>query len=130
MDDDDQLNRVFSALSDPVRRGILARLTQGEATVNELAEPFPMSIQAISRHIKVLEQADLITRSRHAQTRPCAINPVTLGHASDWIERHRVMRNEQFDRLAAYFQGTQSTTRGGVTDASDHHGSDAEDRDP
>ena len=86
---EDQLSRIFAALADPTRRAILARLADGEATVNELAEPFPVSLQAISKHLKVLERAGLITRGRDAQWRPCRLEAAPLDDASEWIERYR-----------------------------------------
>jgi DNA-binding transcriptional ArsR family regulator len=85
----DQLSRTFAALADPTRRAILGRLAKGEATVNELAGPFPISMQAISHHLKVLEQAGLITRSRTAQRRPARLRPEPLGDAVGWLEKCR-----------------------------------------
>ncbi len=95
------LDKVFSALADPVRRQILARLADGDATVNELAEPFDISLQAISKHIKVLERAGLITRGRDAQRRPCSLNADALAAATDWIQLHRRRKEQQHDRLEA-----------------------------
>ena len=100
----DSLSATFSALADPTRRAILARLAQGSATVNELAEPFPISLPAVSRHLKVLERARLITREREAQWRHCRLSPQPLKAASDWVERYRVFweaRFEALDRLLA-----------------------------
>jgi DNA-binding transcriptional ArsR family regulator len=95
----DELSRTFSALADPTRRSILARLAEGEATVNELAGPFAMSQQAISQHIQVLERAGLVTRTRRAQYRPCRLAPEPLDAAVHWIARHRQMWEERYDRL-------------------------------
>ncbi|MEN3307098.1 MAG: hypothetical protein V7603_3300 [Micromonosporaceae bacterium] len=97
---DDQLSTTFAALADPTRRAILARLAQaGEATVNELAEPFAISLQAISKHLKVLERAGLISRGRDAQFRPCRLQAAPLRTAGDWIETHRQLWEDRFDRL-------------------------------
>lgn len=95
------LDNVFSALADPVRRQIVSRLAEGDATVNELAEPFDISLQAISKHIKVLERAGLITRGRDAQRRPCSLNAEALAAATDWIELYRRRKEQQHDRLEA-----------------------------
>src|ERR1044071_9147524 len=96
---DDQLSRTFAALADPTRRQILARLANGEATVNQLAEPFDMSVQAVSKHLKVLERAGLISRSRTAQWRPARLNVGPLESASDWVDRYREVARDRFDRL-------------------------------
>jgi DNA-binding transcriptional ArsR family regulator len=104
----EQLDHTFSALSDPTRRAILARLALGEATVGELAQPFEVSLPAISRHLKVLETADLIIREKRAQQRVCRLKPETLKRASDWIEQSRRMWEERFDRLDAYLRELQS----------------------
>jgi DNA-binding transcriptional ArsR family regulator len=93
------LTRVFSALADPVRRDIVARLSNGEATVNELAAPYKMSLQAVSKHLKVLENAGVITRGRDAQRRPCRLNPEALDGLAQWIERYRQRKEEQYERL-------------------------------
>jgi DNA-binding transcriptional ArsR family regulator len=95
----DQLTSTFSALADPTRRAILARLTEGEATVKELAEPFPISVQAVSRHLKVLERAGLITRGRSAQRRPSRLEGAPLQEAVEWLEKYRVLWGGSFDRL-------------------------------
>jgi DNA-binding transcriptional ArsR family regulator len=95
----DELTRTFGALADPTRRSILSRLAEGEATVNELAGPFEMSQQAISKHIQVLERAGLVTRTRRAQYRPCRLAPEPLDAALGWIARHRQLWEERFDRL-------------------------------
>src|SRR5918999_5774557 len=95
----DQLNMTFAALADPTRRAILARLAEGDATVNELAEPFPISVQAVSKHLKVLEHAGLITRSRTAQLRPSRLQGAPLRDAAAWLERYRRFWTGSFDRL-------------------------------
>ena len=95
----EELSLTFAALSDPTRRAILERLALGDATVSELAEPFAVTQQAISKHLKVLEQAGLITRSRAAQSRPCRLETGRLDVAADWISRHRRMWEERYDRL-------------------------------
>ncbi len=96
---EEHLSRTFAALADPTRRAILARLTGGEATVLQLAEPFAMTQQAISKHLKVLEHAGLISRSRSAQHRPCRLEPQQLDTAADWIARHRQVWADRYDRL-------------------------------
>jgi len=96
---DDQLSLTFAALADPTRRAILARLANGEATVNELAEPFSMSMQAVSKHLKVLERAGLISRSRTAQWRPARLVVEPLESANDWIDRYREVARDRFNRL-------------------------------
>jgi DNA-binding transcriptional ArsR family regulator len=104
---DDPLSLTFAALADPTRRAILARLAEGEATVNELAEPFDMSLQAISKHLKVLERAGLITRGRNAQYRPCRLESAPLDGAIDWIDRHRKVWTERFDQLEEHIRRIQ-----------------------
>ena len=104
---DDQLSLTFAALADPTRRAILARLAEGEATVNELAAPFAISLQAISKHLKILERAGLITRSREAQWRPCRLEVVPLAAASDWIARYREIQEDRFNRLEQEIQAIQ-----------------------
>ncbi|MFI6924219.1 ArsR/SmtB family transcription factor [Nonomuraea spiralis] len=96
---DDQLSLTFAALADPTRRAILARLADGEATVNELAGPFDMSLQAVSKHLKVLERAGLISRGRDAQWRPCRLETAPLEGVSEWIDRYRERWTGRFDRL-------------------------------
>jgi DNA-binding transcriptional ArsR family regulator len=96
---EDQLNRAFAALAHPTRRAILGRLSAGEATVNELAEPFDLTQQAISKHVQVLEQAGLISRTRAAQSRPCRLEPDRLGIAAEWISERRQMWADRYDRL-------------------------------
>jgi DNA-binding transcriptional ArsR family regulator len=107
----DQLSNVFAALADPTRRAILERLADGEATVNELAEPFPVSLQAVSKHLKVLEHAGLITRGREAQWRPARLRGRPLGGAADWLERYRVFWEGSFDRLDEHLRKIQGTTK-------------------
>jgi DNA-binding transcriptional ArsR family regulator len=102
------LDATFSALADPTRRAILARLARGETTVQELSEPFAMSLPAISRHLKVLERAGLITRSREAQWRPCRIEPRALKDVDDWLDRYRRFFDESFDRLDDYLKALQA----------------------
>ena len=103
----DRLSAVFAALADPTRRAILSRLLDGEATVNDLAQPFPISLPAISRHLKVLEDAGLITRSRHAQWRSSAINAEPLREAVVWMEPYRRFWDENLDRLEAHLKRMQ-----------------------
>ena len=100
----DQLSSTFAALADPTRRAILARLAEGEATVKELAEPFPITVQAVSKHLKVLERAELITRGRSAQLRPSRLQGSPLKEAVDWLENYRRFWQESFDRLGARLQ--------------------------
>jgi DNA-binding transcriptional ArsR family regulator len=95
------LNSTFAALADPTRREILGRLAEGEATVNELAEPFPITVQAVSQHLKVLEQAGLITRGRRAQLRPSRIQGARLKDAADWLAKYRQFWDGSFDMLDA-----------------------------
>jgi DNA-binding transcriptional ArsR family regulator len=104
----DALSLTFSALADPTRRSILARLARGEASVTELASPFKMSLPAISKHLKVLERAGLIARGREAQWRPCRLEPEALKTVADWVEEYREFWEERFDRLDAYLQEIQS----------------------
>jgi len=103
----DPLSATFSALADPTRRAILARLVDGEAPVTELAAPFEMSMPAVSKHLKVLERAGLIERSRRAQWRPCRLEPAPLKDVADWVERYRQLWEERLDRLDAYLSGLQ-----------------------
>ena len=104
----DPLTTIFAALADPTRRAILERLAEGEATVNELAEPFDISLPAISRHLKVLEQAGLISRSRTAQWRPCRLEPGPLEEVADWVSRYRKIWEGRFDRLDDYLRSLQA----------------------
>ena len=109
-----ELNTTFAALADPTRRAILARLASGEATVTELAEPFAVSMPAISKHLKVLERAGLILRGRDAQRRPCRLRAAPLGDAAEWLGDYRKFWEESFDRLDAYLQVLQEEEeRGG-----------------
>jgi DNA-binding transcriptional ArsR family regulator len=103
----DRLSDTFTALADPTRRAILARLVLGEASVKEIAEPFDMSLQAISKHLKLLERGGLIVRGREAQWRPCRIEPKALKGVDDWLEVYRRLWNERLDRLDAYLQKLQ-----------------------
>ena len=108
---DEALDRAFTALGDPVRRAMIARLSRGEATVNELAEPFPITKQAVSRHIQVLEQAGLVTRSRDAQRRPVHLAPAELERLTAWIDRYRLVTEQRFraldDLLKNHSQGKE-----------------------
>ena len=101
---DDQLSSTFAALADPTRRAILSRLAAGEAAVTELAEPFDMSLPAVSKHLKVLERAGLIARSRDAQWRPCHLEPAPLKEVADWIGHYREFWEASFDRLDEYLR--------------------------
>ena len=101
----DELTTTFAALADPTRRAILARLTEGEASVNELAEPFPISVQAVSKHLKVLERAGLVTRGRSAQLRPARLEGAALKDALEWLETYRRFWQESFDELDKRLSG-------------------------
>src|SRR5437870_5687153 len=103
----DPLSATFAALADPTRRAILARLSSGEVSVTELAEPFEMSLPAVSKHLKVLERAGLIVRGRDAQWRPCRLSAGPLRHVADWVERYRRFWTESFDRLDDYLREVQ-----------------------
>lgn len=103
----DHLSTTLSALADPTRRAILARLALGETTVSELAKPFEMSLPAVSKHLKVLERAGLITRGREAQWRPCRLAPAPLKEAASWLEQYRRLWDERFDRLDDYLTEIQ-----------------------
>ena len=105
----DPLSLLFSALADPTRRALLKRLTQGQVSVSDLAEPFldSMSLPAITKHLKVLEKAGLVTKSREAQWRPCQLNGKALQEAAEWMEPYRVYWEESFDRLDAYLKTVQ-----------------------
>ncbi|MEO8203606.1 MAG: metalloregulator ArsR/SmtB family transcription factor [Betaproteobacteria bacterium] len=107
----DPLSTTFAALADPTRRAILARLSGGEASVLELAAPFDMSLPAVSKHLKVLENAGLITRSRQAQWRPCRIEAARLREVSAWVEGYRAFWEPRLDRLDAYLRTVQSAAR-------------------
>jgi DNA-binding transcriptional ArsR family regulator len=104
----DRLSATFSALADPTRRAILARLALGETSVTELAQPFDMSLPAISKHLKVLEHAGLIVRGRDAQFRPCRIDAQALRPVDDWLENYRRLWEERIDRLEAYLETLQA----------------------
>jgi len=106
----DPLSSTFAALADPTRRAILARLALGETSVTELAEPFEMSMPAVSKHLKVLERAGLIARARDAQWRPCRLEAGPLKEAAGWIEEYRQFWEESLDRLDAYLQEMQAAT--------------------
>jgi DNA-binding transcriptional ArsR family regulator len=103
----DHLSAVFSALADPTRRAILASLTHGEASVLQLAQPFEMSLPAVSRHLKVLEKAGLIARSRDAQWRPCRLEAAPLKGVADWLDKYREFWEQSFDRLDDYLREIQ-----------------------
>ncbi len=105
--DDERLDAVFAALADRTRRDIVARLSEGEATVNELAAPYAMSLQAVSQHIGVLERCGLVSRGRHRQTRPCQLEPQALETAVSWIEESRRAWTERMDRLEAHLARLQ-----------------------
>jgi DNA-binding transcriptional ArsR family regulator len=105
-----ELSTVFSALADPTRRAILARLSKGEAPVKELAAPFDLSGPAITKHLNVLERAGLISRGREGQMRPCRLEPRALAPAADWIDQYRAMWEERFDRLDEYLRSVTSTS--------------------
>lgn len=107
----DQLSTTFSALADPTRRAILARLAEGEATVNELADPFPITLQAVSKHLKVLERAGLIARGRSAQLRPSRLQGEALREASDWLAGYRRFWEGSFDRLDEHLRTIQKGPR-------------------
>jgi DNA-binding transcriptional ArsR family regulator len=107
----DELSRTFAALGDPTRRQILSRLAESEATVSELAEPFPVSLAAVSKHLKVLERAGLIERDREAQYRPSRLQVEPLGAASDWIESRRKTWEQRFDRLDTHLQTIQKGSK-------------------
>src|SRR5262245_16047754 len=103
----DQLSLTFAALADPTRRGILARLAQGDATVNELAEPFALKLPTVSKHLKVLQRAGLVTQGRKAQWRPCRLEPAPLREAGDWVDHHQRLWAQRLGRLDAYLTSIQ-----------------------
>ena len=109
----DRLSSTFAALADPTRRAILARLAKGETSVTELAKPFKMTMPAVTKHLKVLEGAGLITRSRHAQLRPCRLDAARLKEASDWIEEYRKFWEGTFVRLDDYLKDLQEGKKNG-----------------
>ena len=112
----DHLSTTFAALADPTRRAILARLASGEASVTELAEPFEMSMPAVSKHLKVLERAGLIARGREAQWRPCRLEASPLKDVSDWVEPYRNFWEQSLDRLDAYLRELQTSAKTGEND--------------
>ncbi len=111
--DEQRLSDTFAALASETRRKMLQRLASGEASVNELAEPFDMSLPAISKHLKVLENAGLVTRSQRAQYRPCNLNPAPLIEVASWAERHREIWEARFDRMDSYLQELQDAGAAG-----------------
>jgi DNA-binding transcriptional ArsR family regulator len=102
-----RLSLTFGALADPTRRAILSRLASGEASVTDLAKPFDMTLAAISKHLKVLQRAGLITQGREAQWRPCRLDPAPLKDVSDWVEHYRIYWEQSFDKLDEYLQNVQ-----------------------
>ena len=114
----ERLDAAFAALADPTRRAIVSRLARGDATVNELAAPFDMSLPAVSKHLKVLERSGLISRRKDAQFRPCHLEAQALDGALDWIDEHRRLWNERFDKLDAHLRDVRAG-------ASRHRGSDS-----
>lgn len=123
----DPLSQTFAALADPTRRAILARLAEGEATVNELAAPFDISLPAISRHLKVLESAGLITRGRAAQWRPCKLEAAPLRQLDGWLDSYRRLWEGSFDKMDAYLKLIQ---QGGGNGSTDEGGNELQRRDP
>jgi DNA-binding transcriptional ArsR family regulator len=117
----DQLSVTFAALADPTRRAILARLAQGEASVTELAKPFDLSLPGISKHLKVLQRAGLITQSRNAQWRPCRLEPGRLREASDWVGEYRQFWDERVQRLDAVLQDLIKEKKKSDEQQGDHH---------
>ena len=111
----DQLSLTFAALADPTRRAMLLRLSEGEANVSDLAQPFmkDMSLPAVTKHLKVLENAGLVSKGRNAQWRPCRLNGAPLREAVDWMEHHRIAWEDQLDRLGAYLKSKTQGTRHG-----------------
>jgi DNA-binding transcriptional ArsR family regulator len=108
----DHLSTIFAALADPTRRAILARLAEGEATVNELAEPFALSLPTVSKHLKVLQRAGLVSQGRKAQWRPCRLEATPLHEVADWMEEYRRFWDESFDRLDDYLHDLQRQAQG------------------
>lgn len=109
--DDERLDETFAALANSTRRAILARLADGEASVNDLAAPFELTLPAISKHIKVLEHAGLVTRSRNAQFRPCALDATRLAEVSEWTDRYRHIWDDRFDRMDDYVRTLHHTNQ-------------------
>ncbi len=122
MQSTDPLSQTFAALADPTRRAILVRLREGSASVGELAEPFTLSLPAISKHLKVLERAGLITRTREAQWRRCTLEAAPLKDAAGWIDRYRAFWEDRFDGLAAYLDTLSAETPGGSDDDPNRNG--------
>ncbi len=118
----DQLSVTFAALADPTRRAILARLSQGEVSVTELAKPFDLSLPGVSKHLKVLQRAGLITQSRNAQWRPCRLEGAALKDAADWVGEYRRFWDESFERLDEYLAELQKETKQNDGKASDKNG--------
>ena len=118
----DNLSNTFAALADPTRRAILARLALGEASVSELAEPFDISLPAVSRHLKVLERAQLISRERDAQWRRCKLEPAGLKAAADWVDQYRRFWEERLDALAEFLQSQKKTETEEKNDSNGHGG--------
>jgi DNA-binding transcriptional ArsR family regulator len=114
--DEDRLSDTFAALANSTRRAILARLAEGEATVNELAAPFEMTLPSISKHIKVLQQAGLVVRGHHAQYRPCALDAAPLEEVATWAEQYRRVWEASFDRMDAYLRQLRAEPRAGGHD--------------
>ena len=114
--DDDRLTETFAALANPTRRTILSRLAEGPASVNELAAPLALTLPAVSKHIKVLERAGLVSRGRHAQFRPCSLEPGPLEEIATWAEQYRPIWEERLDRMDAYLTTLQKTRRTDETD--------------
>lgn len=114
--EDARLDETFAALANSTRRAILSRLAQGEATVNDLAAPFDLTLPAISKHIKVLERAGFIIRGRHAQFRPCAIDGAPLAELASWAEQYRHIWDDRFDRMDHYIQTLQPTANKKASD--------------
>jgi len=104
----DELSSTFAALADPTRRAILARLAEGDATVNQLAEPFHLKLPTVSKHLKVLQRAGLVSQSRQAQWRPCRLEPAPLKEVADWVDRYRRIWDERFGRLDSYLTELQA----------------------
>jgi DNA-binding transcriptional ArsR family regulator len=118
---DDELSVTFAALADPTRRAILARLARGEATVNELAAPFDLSLPGVSKHLKVLQHAGLISQGRRAQWRPCRLEPQRLKEVNDWIQTYRRIWEARFDRLDEYLRELQEPPDNARKEHSDDH---------
>ena len=123
----DHLSTTFAALADPTRRAILARLAQGEATVNELAAPFALSLPAVSKHLKVLQRAGLVSQGRKAQWRPCRLETAPLHEAANWMEDYRQFWDESYHRLDAYLHELQTQARAQGQDQGKETGYDRED---